>query len=109
MELQKAVDEYREHAEILRKNVEGSRSRAVTELARTQLEYSQAMEKLFDGSLEQYFQSEDGSRLENQVEATTLYAEYAMDYAMQTMRHALIAALTAMDLQLTAEEQKGDA
>ena len=32
-----------------------------------------------------------------------------MDYAMQTMRHALIAALTAMDLQLTAEEQKGDA
>lgn len=109
MELQKAVDEYREHAEILRKNVEESRSRAVTELARTQLEYSQAMEKLFDGSLEQYFQSEDGSRLENQVEATTLYAEYAMDYAMQTMRHALIAALTAMDLQLTAEEQKGDA
>ena len=109
MELQKAVDEYREHAEILRKNVEGSRSRAVTELARTQLEYSQAMAKLFDGSLEQYFQSEDGSRLENQVEATTLYAEYAMDYAMQTMRHALIAALTAMDLQLTAEEQKGDA
>lgn len=34
-----------------------------------------------------------------------LYAEYAMDFAAQAMRHTLLAALTAIDLQMTCEER----
>ena len=107
-ELRKARSEYREHAMTLQESVEGSRSPAVTELARTQLEYSQAMDRLSKGSLEKYLHSEESSPLDDEVEATTLYAEYAIDYAVQTMQYALIAALSAMDAQLTAEEQKGE-
>ncbi len=41
--------------------------------------------------------------MEDQAEAISLYAEYAIDFATQTMRHALIAALTAVILQRRAE------
>lgn len=39
-----------------------------------------------------------------------LYAEFAIDFAMQAMRYALITALSAMELQMQADEnmKKGD-
>ena len=109
-ELQKAKDEFHEHAMILEKSVEGSRSQAVAELARTQLECSKKMESLLQqGQLEQYLHSEKSSCAEDRAEAATLYAEYAMDYAVQTVQYALIAALSAIDIQMDSEESKGDA
>ena len=33
-----------------------------------------------------------------------LYGEYAIDFAAQAMRHALLAALSAIDLQMSCEE-----
>ena len=108
-ELQRAVDEYREHSLTLQKSVEGSRSKAVAELARTQLECSKKMEKLLtDGRIEEYLHSDDSSRAEDRAEAATLYAEYAIDYAVSTMQYALISALSAMELQMDTDEPKGD-
>lgn len=38
------------------------------------------------------------------MEAAALYTEYAIDFAVQSMRYALVAALKAIDLQMSAEE-----
>ncbi len=109
-ELEKAVDEYREHALTLQKDVENSRSRAVSELARAQLECSLKMEELLhDGKLEEYLHSVDNNRAEDRAEAVSLYAEFAIDYALQTIQYALISALSAMEMQLDADEPKGEA
>lgn len=107
-ELKKVKDEYQEQALILQKSAESSRSQAVSELAQAQLEYSRKMEKLLKGQLESHMHSEENSPYEDKAEAITLYAEYAIDLAAQAMRYALAASLSAMDLQMNAEEQKGD-
>ena len=109
-ELEKAVDEYREHALTLQKDVENSRSRAVSELARAHLECSRKMDELLhDGKLEEYLHSVDNNRAEDRAEAVSLYAEFAIDYALQTIQYALISALSAMEMQLDADEPKGEA
>ena len=56
--------------------------------------------------LPEYLHSEDSSLSEDQAEAASLYAEYAVDFAIQSARYALIAAMTAIDLQMTCEEEK---
>ena len=39
----------------------------------------------------------DGTTVEKEAEAKTLYAEYSIDFAVQAMNHALLAALTVND------------
>ena len=107
-ELQKAMDEYKENELLLQKNVEGSRSPAVGALADAQLKYSQAVRKILEQELLDYLHSETGTVSDEKNEAVALYAEYAIDFATQSARYALIAALKAMDLQMIAEEQKED-
>lgn len=105
-ELQKAIDEYRENKILLQKSVEGSRSQAVAALASAQLDYYRTVRKILEQSLPVYLRSEAGTCLEDKTEAVALYAEYAIDFAVQSMRYALIAAFNAIDLQMTAEERK---
>lgn len=62
---------------------------------------------LKDGEMEDYLHCERSSQLEDHAEASALYAEYAIDYAMQTVQYALIVSLSAMDLQINKENQKG--
>ena len=50
--------------------------------------------------------SEVNSVREDEAEAAALYAEYALDFATQAMKYALLASLTAIDLQMGAEEQE---
>lgn len=107
-ELKKAMDEYKEMAVLLQKNVEGSRSQAVTELAQAQLDFTNKMRQLLQGQLARYLHSEQSSPVEDEAEAMTLYAEYAIDIATQSMQYALITALAAMDLQMSTEK-KGEA
>lgn len=42
--------------------------------------------------------------LEEQAEIAALYAEYAIDFAIHSMKNALIAALKAIDIQMEIEE-----
>ena len=37
-----------------------------------------------------------------------MYAEYAIDFAVQSMKYAVLAALMAVDQQMETEEQKGE-
>lgn len=105
-ELQKAMDEYKENELLLQKNVEGSRSQAVAALAGTQLEYYKTVRKILERKLPEYLHCETSTSPEDRTEAAALYAEYAIDFAVQSTRYALIAALKAIDLQMNEEEQK---
>lgn len=107
-ELQKALDEYHKQSLMLKKNISSGRSPAVKELSRILLECGKKMETLLkDGEMEKYLHCEKNSPFEDKAEATALYAEYAIDYAIQTMQYALIVSLLAMDLQINTESQKG--
>lgn len=105
-EFQKAIDEYRENELLLQKNVEGSRSQAVAALARAQLEYYRTVRTILERELPDYLRSEASTVSEGKAEAAALYGEYAIDFAIQSARYALISVLKAMDLQMNAEEQK---
>ena len=105
-ELQKAIDEYMENELLLQKNVEGSRSPAVAALASAQLEYCRTVRKILKEQLPEYLCSEVSTASEDRVEAAALYTEYAIDFATQSTRYALISALKAIDLQMSEEEQK---
>lgn len=105
-ELEHAKEEYVENSLLLKQSIQGSRSPAVAELAQVQWEYMHKVEDLLKEKAEQFFHCEATSKEEDQAEAASLYAEYAMDFATQAMQYALIVALTAMDLQRNAEEKK---
>ena len=105
-ELEHAKEEYEENSLLLKQSIQGSRSPAVAELAQVQWEYMHKVEDLLKEKAEQFFHCEATSKEEDQAEAASLYAEYAMDFATQAMQYALIVALTAMDLQRNAEEKK---
>ena len=109
-ELQRVMEEYQEDELLLLNNVENSRSPAVAALAGAQLDYSHRAEEILEQELPEYLRDEDGSAPEegakHQAEAAALYAEYAIDFAVQSMRYALMTALKAMDMQMDSEEAK---
>ena len=78
-----------------------SRSPAVSQLSSAHLDYCQKMEGITRNLLLNMNETS-----EECAEAAALYAEYAMDFATQTTRFALIAAMEAIILQneLEAEE-----
>ena len=55
---------------------------------------------------EELFHTRFSQDMEDPFEASALYAEYAIDFAVQSARYALIAALKAIDQQMNSEEQK---
>lgn len=105
-ELQTAIDEYKENELLLQRNVEGSRSSAVAALAQAQLKYFRTVREILERELPESLHSEANTSSEDRAEAAALYTEYAIDFAAQSMRYALISALKAMDLQLSSEEKK---
>ena len=106
-ELQRVKDEYRSKELVLQNSIKNSRSKAVATLSDAQLHYLHQAREILQRELPEYLHSEGSSRIEDQAEAASLYAEYAVDFAAQSARYALIAAMTAIDLQMTLEEQTG--
>ena len=84
--------------------MESSRSPAVAALSDAQLSYFQKAKELLETELPEYLSSEAGTPAESRMEAAALCTEYAIDFAVQSMRYALVAALKAIDLQMSAEE-----
>ena len=87
------------------RRAETSRSPAVAAMSRAQLEYLCRVRSIVQTELPACLHSEGTTPLEDQAEAACLYGEYAMDAADQAMRHALLAALQAVDLQMCCREQ----
>lgn len=55
--------------------------------------------------LPDYLRSETGTASESRTEASALYAEYAIDFAVQSAKYALLAALKAIDEQMSDSEK----
>lgn len=92
--------------QMLRRCAEGCRSPAIEALSQAQLSYSLRAREILEQEMPAYLHSESSTLREDQAESAALYAEYAVDFATQAARHALLAALTAMDAQMTCAERK---
>lgn len=97
-ELQELKDEYEEKNYLLEQNAKNSRSPAVAVLSERQVEFFKNTENIMS-NLPEYLHSEVYEDNEVNAEAYALYAEYAIDFAVQSMRYALIAAMKAIDAQ----------
>lgn len=103
-EIKRIVDECMENDLLLQSRIESSRSPAVSRLAAVQMDYRRKTEEILRNTTLGF---QDGMIVEpEELESVALYAEYAIDFATQAMRHALQASLCAIDLQLTEEEIK---
>ena len=105
-ELQTLRQEFREGERLLGDSARTGRSPAVSALSAAQQEYDQRIRRLLEEDLLGYLHEPGSTPAEDRVEAAGLYGEYAVDFAVQTMRHALMAVLSAMDLEMTWEERK---
>ena len=99
------LEEVRENGLLLERSAEGSRSPAAAELAAAQRDYVRRMEAILRKKLPRLLRDGESPR-EEQAEAAALFAEYAIDFAGQAVRGALAAALTAMDQQMSCEEER---
>ena len=99
------LEEVRENGLLLERSAEGSRSPAAAELAAAQRDYVRRMEAILRKKLPRLLRDRESPR-EEQAEAAALFAEYAIDFAGQAVRGALAAALTAMDQQMSCEEER---
>ena len=98
LEIQKMKDESIERDLLLEKMITGSRSPGVSELADAELSYRRKVEQGF------HRVTIDCHSKEECAESMSLYAEYAIDFAIQAMRHAELSVFTATDLQLSLDE-----
>lgn len=98
-------DEYQECKLLLDERVRSSRSHAVGELAKAQLEYGQRVERILQEELPNEMRGRNQSCAEDQAEAMTLFTEYAIDFATQAMRQALGSALSAVVLHQRAAQE----
>ena len=101
-ELQRAEEEYEEEHLLLQERVKNCRSRAVSRLAKAQLDYQKATDESIKEQLAADLHGENTTPGEDAQEASALYAEFAIDFATLATQQALIAALSALDGQ--AEE-----
>ena len=101
--LHQQMDAIRQEAEEttrrLQDDIRSSRSPAISRLAQAQRSYYLTVQSLIECTLPSDLHSEVSSPGEDQAEAITLCAEYALDFARQSIRHALYIALAAVDAQ----------
>ena len=98
-ELESARQEYNSLELRLKQIVKNSRSPAVSSLAKVQLEYSQKTERLLIDQITADLHSDANTPGEDREEASALYAEYAIDFASMAVKYALLASLSALDMQ----------
>lgn len=104
-EMRQLWNEYQENELLMRQSIQSSRSQAVAALAEAQLHYSQRVQHILCEELPRYLHEEGNDSAADRAEAASLYGEYAIDFAAQAMRYAMLSALSAIDLQMTCEEQ----
>ncbi|HJC57557.1 MAG TPA: hypothetical protein H9700_09360 [Candidatus Eisenbergiella intestinipullorum] len=105
-EIRRMEEEEEEDRILLKKRMKGSGYPAAARLARALSDYEDRMRKILQEAENGDF-SREHLKSEN-PEPAILYAEYAADFATQSMNYALLAALKAVDKQLSYEEKKGE-
>ena len=96
-------DEEAQNALLLRKRIKGSGFPAAARLAEALFTYEESVKEILKETENGDFSR--GQRKKQDPEPAILYAEYAADFATQSMRYALIAALSAIALQRKAERK----
>ena len=104
-ELARLRDEHQEHQLLLDERVRAGRSPSAAALSEAQLEHSRRAERILAHDLPEEMRGRNHSSAWDRAEAMSLYAEYAIDFATQSMRQALAAALSAVVLQQRAEQE----
>lgn len=108
-ELQDTLEKLRETSDAwtahLENNIRKSRSPALSALARTQKTYYQEVTRITEQELPGYLHSEASTLIQDQSEAGMLYAECAIDFARQSIYHALFSVLSAIRLEEQAEKE----
>ena len=99
-EIESLRDEIAENNVMLKESIAYSRSPAISKLSDAHLDYCRRMQELAK-DLPRYM----GETNEEKSEAAALYAEYAMDFATQADRFALLAALEAIYIQNDKTEE----
>ena len=99
-EIESLRDEIAENNVMLKESIAYSRSPAISKLSDAHLDYCTRMEELAK-DLPRYM----GEANVEKAEAAALYAEYAMDFATQAYRFALLAALEAIYIQNDKTEE----
>ena len=80
------------------------RSPAVSALTEIQKNYYLSVKNMAEKQLPLYIRSACNSPQEALEEARALYAEYAIDFARQSINYALLSVLAAMDPQIICKE-----
>ena len=75
-------------------------------LSEAQISYDRRVRRILQDELPGCLHRGDSSFSAEQVEAISLYGEYAIDFAAQAMRYAHLVVLSAIDAQISLEEQK---
>ena len=105
-ELERSFREYHDAERQLLKYTNTSRSPAVAALSGAQLTYEHRVRRILQDELPGCHHGGDGSFSADQVEAISLYGEYAIDFAAQAMRYAHLVVLSAIDAQISLDEQR---
>lgn len=105
-EMKQLFREYQENEHLLQKAVNTGRSPAVAALSEAQLSYDRRVRKILREELPGYLHEGDGNLSADEVEAISLYGEYAIDFAAQAMRYAQLVVLSAIDAQIGLDEQR---
>ena len=105
-ELKQVLGAYQENEHLLQKAVNTGRSPAVAALSGAQLNYDRRVREILRNELPGYLHERGGNFTADQVETISLYGEYAIDFAAQAMRYAHLVVLSAIDAQISLEEQK---
>ena len=103
-----SCDEFKEQNLLLEQRVQGCQMRSVSELDRAQLDFRHKVEQLLQTVLEPELAGKKTATLVSRTEAASLFAEYAIDFASQSIRYALCSAMRAMELQLRAEHRSAE-
>ena len=106
--LEEIEDDIHAQLRLLELSAQNSRLPSVSSLAKAQLEYGRKAEKLFRGAMCRDLKGSGQTKTGEQAEAAALYAEYALDFATQSMRYALACALSALKLQQEADEEQNE-
>lgn len=105
-EMKQLFREYQENEHLLQKAVNTGRSPAVAALSEAQLSYDRRVRKILQEELPGYLHEGDDNFSADEVEAISLYGEYAIDFAAQAMRYAHLVVLSAIDAQIGLDEQR---
>lgn len=108
-ELEQTALEWEEIQFSLERQVRESHSPVLRALSDAQLSYYQRIYEIWKQELPRSFHPLSGDQPspgQDLAEAAALYAEYAVDLAAQSIRYALLAAMSAIDLQMSQEEKE---